>query len=53
VGGVNPIYPAEDRHKWQDVLNTVMKLWVSKYARNFFMCWETISFSRKPLLHEV
>jgi len=46
VRGVNLIYPAEDRHKWQGAVNTVMELRVSKNARYFLTCWGTFSFSR-------
>ena len=51
--GVNWINLGQDRDQWCGVLNMVMKLWVSSNVGNFVSSWETINFSRRPLLHYV
>jgi len=51
--GVEGMHLAQDREKWQTVVNTVMNLVVSKKTDDFFISCLTVSFSRKTLLHEV
>jgi hypothetical protein len=41
---------ALDRVKWQDLVNTIMKLQVTKHAWNFLTIWRSISFSRMTVL---
>jgi hypothetical protein len=47
------IQRARDRGQWWVLVNTVMKLPVPYNADNLLTSWETISFSRSPLLHAV
>ena len=46
---------AQDGDRWRPVVNVVMNLnlWVPSNAGNILNCCETISFSRKTLLHEI
>ena len=41
---------ALDRVKWQDLVNTIMNLQVTKHAWNFLIIWGSISFSRITVL---
>jgi hypothetical protein len=44
---------AQDRERWGAVLNMVMKLRVPYNMKNFSTSRETVSFSKKTLLHGV
>jgi len=44
---------AQDRNKWQVLVNKVMNIRVPQNARNFLTSCVTIRFSRKTLLHGV
>jgi hypothetical protein len=44
---------AQDRVKWRDFVNTVMKLWVPKNVGQFLSNCTTGGFSRRAKLHEV
>jgi hypothetical protein len=50
---VDWIHLAQDRDKWQALLNMVMNLRVPKEAGDFLTSRMTISFSRRTLLHEI
>jgi hypothetical protein len=41
---------ALDRVKWQDLVNTIMTLQVTKHAWNFLTSWGSISFTRVTVL---
>jgi len=45
------IYVAQDRDKWQAIVNTVMNIRVSQNEDNFLTIRITISFSRRIMLH--
>ena len=47
--GMNWIHLAQDRDRWQALVNAVMKLWVPLNAGNFPISWEPVSFSRTVL----
>jgi hypothetical protein len=40
-----------DRDWWRSLVNTVVSLRVPYSARNFLTSWESVSFSRRNLLH--
>ena len=44
---------AQDRHKWQAVVKTVMNFRVAYNAGNVLTSLGTVSFSRMTLLHRV
>ena len=47
------IYLAQDMDRLRAVVNAVMNLWVPYNVGNFLTSWETVSFSRRILLHGV
>jgi hypothetical protein len=52
--GVEWIDVAQDRDRWWWALVIgVMNVLVPRNARNFLNSWETVSFSKRALLHEV
>jgi hypothetical protein len=51
-GGMVLIYVAQDRDQWRAVVNTVMRLKVSKNAGKVFNNCSTVSFLRRDQLHE-
>jgi len=48
---INWIDLAQDRDRWLDLFNAVINLRVPQNADNFLTSGETVSFSRKTLLH--
>ena len=44
---------ARDRDRWIAVVNAVMNFGITYNAENFLTKWESVSFSRKSLLHGV
>jgi len=44
---------AQDRDRWQALVNVLMNLWVPLNAGNFLISWKLFSFSRRTLLHGV
>jgi len=49
-GGINWIDLTQDRDRWRDLLNAVLKLRVAQNSENFLTSWVTIGFSRRTLL---
>jgi len=52
-GGMNWIDLAQDRGRWQALVNTIMILQVPQNGGNFLTSSEPVSFSRRTLLDEV
>jgi len=52
-GGMDWIDLAQERDRWQALVNSVMNLWAPLNAGNFLTVWEPVSFSRRILLHGV
>ena len=52
-GGMDWIDVALDRDRWWAFVNVVMNLKVPKNVGSFFTSWESVSISRRALLHEV
>jgi hypothetical protein len=44
---------AQDRDRWQALVNVVMKLYVPQNVGNFLTSCKLVSFSRRTLLHGV
>jgi len=52
-GGMDWIELAQDRDRWQTLVNVVMNLRVPQNAGNFMTSCKPVSFSRRTLLHGV
>jgi len=52
-GGVDWIDLAQDRNRWQALVNAVMNLQVPYSVGNFLTSCKPVSFSRRTLLHGV
>jgi hypothetical protein len=52
-GGTDWIDLAQDRDRWQALVNAVMNLWFPKNAGNFLTSSGPVSFSKRTLLHTV
>jgi len=44
---------AQDRERWRSLVNAVMNIQVPLNAGNFLTTRETVSFSRRTLIHGV
>jgi hypothetical protein len=44
---------AQDRYRWQALVNVVMNLQVPYNVGNFLTNWKLVSFSRRTQLHGV
>jgi len=47
------IHLVQVRVQWQAPVNMVMNLRVPLKVGNFLTCWGIISYSRRPLFHEI
>jgi hypothetical protein len=52
-GGMDGIELAQDRGRWQALLNAVMNIRVTLNAGNFLTTFKPVSFLRRNLLHGV
>jgi len=52
-GGMDWIGLAQDRNRWQALMNAVMNLRVPQNAGNFLTNCNPVSFSRRTLVHGV
>jgi hypothetical protein len=52
-GGVDWFYLAQNIDTWRSLVNTVMNILLPYIAGNFFTSGESVSFSRRTVLHEV
>ena len=52
-GGMDWIDLAEDTGSWRAIVRAVINLQVPQNAANFLTSCETVSFSRRTLLHTV
>ena len=52
-GGMDWINLAQDRDRWQTLVNAVMNLWVPSDTGNFLSSLGRVSFSVRTLLHGV
>jgi hypothetical protein len=52
-GGTDWIQLAQDRDRWQALMNIVMNLWVTSNVGNFLTSCKPVSFSRRTLLQGV
>ena len=52
-GSVDWIGLAQNRDRWQALVNVILKLWVPYNVKNFLTGWKSVSFSRRTLLHWV
>ena len=53
MGGRDWIELAQNRDRWQALVDAVMNLRVPQNAGNFLTSWKPVSFSRRTLLHGV
>jgi hypothetical protein len=51
--GMDWIELAQERDRWQVLVNAVMNLWVPQHVGNFLTSSELVTFSRTTLLHGV
>jgi hypothetical protein len=52
-GGMDWIALAQDRGRWQAVVNAIINLPVPYNAGNFLTSYKQVSFSRRTLLHGI
>jgi hypothetical protein len=51
--GIDWIDLAQDRDRWQALVNAVMDLWFPQNAGSFLSSLGTVSFSERSLLHGI